>query len=64
MLGKLVMRSFIGKIIIVVYLVVGVVVASSHHYLSHLGKIGRIVSAVVAVVLWPLMLFGVKLHIG
>jgi hypothetical protein len=64
MLGRLVMRSFIGKILVVVYLVVGVVVASSHHYLSHLEKIDAIVSAVLAVALWPLVLFGVKLHIG
>jgi hypothetical protein len=64
MLGKLVMRSFVGKILIVVYLVVGIVVASTHHYLSHLGGIEPIVSAVLAVLLWPLVLFGIKLHIG
>ena len=33
------MRSIVGKILIVVYLVVGIVVASSHHYFSHLGGI-------------------------
>jgi len=63
-LGKLVMRSFIGKILIGIYLVVGVIVASSHHYFSHLGKVTAILSAVLAVLLWPLVLFGVKLHIG
>ena len=64
MLGKLVVRSFIGKILIGIYLIVGVVVASSHHYFSHLGKVTAILSAVLAVLLWPLVLFGVKLHIG
>jgi hypothetical protein len=63
-LGKLVMRSFVGKILVGIYLVVGVVVASSHHYFSHLGKVTAILSAVLAVLLWPLVLFGVKLHIG
>jgi hypothetical protein len=63
MLGKLVMRSIVGKILIAVYLVVGIVVASSHHYLSHLGGIKPIMSAVLAVLLWPLVLFGVKFHI-
>ena len=58
-LGKLVVRSFIG-----IYLVVGVVVASSHHYFSHLGRVTGVLSAVLAVLLWPLVLFGVKLHIG
>ena len=64
MLGKLVMRSFVGKILVGIYLVVGVVAASSHHYFSHLGKVTAILSAVLAVLLWPLVLFGVKLHIG
>ena len=64
MLGKVVMRSFVGKILVGIYLVVGVVVASSHHYFSHLGKVTAILSAVLAVLLWPLVLFGVKLHIG
>ena len=64
MLGRLVMRSVIGKILVAVYVVVGLLVASSHHYLSHLGGIGPVVSAILAVLLWPLVLFGVKLHIG
>jgi hypothetical protein len=63
MLGKLVMRSFVGKILVAVYAVVGLIVASSHHYLSHLGEVKPILSAVLAVLLWPLVLFGVKLHI-
>jgi hypothetical protein len=58
------MRSFVGKILVGIYLVVGVVVASSHHYFSHLGKVTAILSAVLAILLWPLVLFGVKLHIG
>jgi hypothetical protein len=63
MLGKLVMRSFIGKILVAVYIVVGLIVASSHRYLAHLGELKPIVSAVLAVLLWPLVLFGVKLHV-
>ena len=64
MLGRLVMRSFVGKVTIGIYLVVGVVVASSHHYFSRMGKVTGVLSAVLAVLLWPLVLFGVKLHIG
>jgi hypothetical protein len=53
------------KLIIgLVWLGIGLVVASTHHYLGHLGNIKAIVSAVLAVVLWPLVLFGVNLHIG
>ena len=54
------MRTLIG----LVYLVVGLVVASTHHYLSHLGSIKSIGSAVLAIILWPLVLFGVNLHLG
>ena len=54
------MRTLIG----LVYLVVGLVVASTHHYLSHLSSIKAIGSAVLAIILWPLVLFGVNLHLG
>jgi hypothetical protein len=47
----------------IVYLVVGVAVAASHHYFKHLDTIRAIGSAVLAVVLWPLLLIGIDLHI-
>jgi hypothetical protein len=54
------MRSGIGTVI---WLVIGVIVASSHHYFTHAGHLKPIVSAVLAVLLWPLVLLGVHLHI-
>ena len=51
------------NILIIVYLVIGVVVANSHHYFTHLKSLTSVLSAVLAVVLWPLILFGVSLHI-
>ncbi len=54
------MKTLIG----IVYLVIGIVVASTHHYFAHLGSIEAIASAVLAVLLWPLVLFGVNLHLG
>jgi hypothetical protein len=50
-------------ILFIVYIVVGVVVASSHHYFTHLNSVKPIASAVLAVVLWPLVLLGVSLHL-
>ncbi|HTU95514.1 MAG TPA: hypothetical protein VMF14_06705 [Solirubrobacteraceae bacterium] len=47
----------------VIWLIVGVLVASSHHYLNHLNAIKPVVSALLAVVLWPLLLLGINLHI-
>jgi hypothetical protein len=47
----------------IVWLVIGVIVAAAHHYFDHLASIGPILSAILAVVLWPLVLFGVKFAI-
>lgn len=46
-----------------VYLVVGLAIAGTHHYFKHLDTIRLIASAVLAVVLWPLLLLGIDLHI-
>jgi hypothetical protein len=54
------MRSGIGSVI---YLIVGVIIASSHHYFTHASTLKPIISAVLAVVLWPLLLLGINLHI-
>ena len=37
----------------VIYIIIGVVVASGHHYFEHLDAVKPIVSAVLAVLLWP-----------
>jgi hypothetical protein len=50
-------------ILFVVYIIVGVVVAASHTYFAHLDALKPIASAVLAVLLWPLVLFGVSLHL-
>jgi hypothetical protein len=54
------MRSGIGSLI---YAVVGLIVASSHHYFTHADKLKPLLSAVLAVALWPLLLLGISLHI-
>lgn len=52
----------IRRIIPVLYLLVGVIVASQHHYL-HAGSLRQVLSAVLGVVLWPLVLLGISLVI-
>jgi hypothetical protein len=47
-----------------VYLLVGVLIASDHHYFANLHGVNSVVSAILAVVLWPLIVVGVNLHIG
>jgi hypothetical protein len=47
----------------VVYAVVGAIVANSHHYFDHVNTLREFFSAVLAVLLWPLILLGIDLHI-
>jgi len=54
------MRSGIGTVI---WLIVGVIVAASHHYFAHASALKPVVSAALAVLLWPLVLLGINLHI-
>ena len=51
------------NILIIVYLVIGVLVANAHHYFTHLNSLTAVLSALLAVLVWPLILFGVSLHI-
>jgi hypothetical protein len=51
-------------VVVVIWLVLGVVVAGGHHYLDNLGSIGAILTAVLAVLIWPLILIGVKINIA
>ena len=47
----------------IIWLIVGVLLASTHHYLNHVNTLKPVVSAVLAIVLWPLLLLGINLHI-
>ena len=51
------------SLLLLVYLVAGGIVAATHNYWSNLHTFKQIVSAVLATVLWPLILIGVNLHI-
>ena len=48
---------------VALYLIIGGIVAATHEYWSNLQTLKTIVSAVVATLLWPLILVGVDLHI-
>jgi hypothetical protein len=54
------MRLSLGSVI---WLIVGVLLASSHHYLTHVDTLKPIISALLAIVLWPLLLLGINLHV-
>jgi len=46
-----------------IYVLIGVVVAATHNYFQNVDTIREIVSAILAVVLWPLLFLGISLHI-
>jgi hypothetical protein len=48
---------------VALYLIIGGIVSATHEYWSNLHTLKTIVSAVIATVLWPLILVGVNLHI-
>ena len=51
------------SLILLVYLVAGAIIAAIHHYWQNLHTVKQIGSALLATVLWPLILLGINLHI-
>jgi hypothetical protein len=51
------------SLLTVLWIVVGVIVSSTHDYLENLETVKRIVSALLAIILWPLLLLGIDLHV-
>lgn len=54
----------ISALVVVVYVLAGVIIANNHHYFANTHGVNGVVSAILAVLLWPLILLGVNLHIG
>jgi len=47
----------------ILWVVIGVLLARSHHYFVLLHTWREVASAALAIVLWPLLLLGISLHI-
>ena len=47
----------------ILYLIIGVVVAADNRYFKNVDDIEAVLSAVLAILLWPLVLLDVNLHI-
>jgi hypothetical protein len=58
------MLALRGLYIPIIWIVVGVVVAAIYDYFDTLGTIGKVLTAIAAVVLWPLLLFGFDVAIS
>jgi hypothetical protein len=53
-------RNLLGLI----YIAIGIFVAASKDYLDNLETVKRVLSALLAILLWPLLLLGIDLHIS
>ena len=53
-----------GWFLPVVYVIVGAFVAAAHHYFSHTSDLAGVVNTILAIIMWPLVLFGVQFHVG
>ncbi len=53
-----------SKLIVLVYIVIGIFVALNRDYGVDVDGVRGILSLILAVLLWPLVLLGVDLHLG
>lgn len=51
------------RLITILWLILGILLAANHNYLKNLNTIKPIVSALLAILLWPLLLLGINLHV-
>jgi hypothetical protein len=52
------------SLLAILWIVIGVVVAATEDYYDSLGTAGRVLTAIAAVLLWPLLLFGFDIRIS
>jgi hypothetical protein len=53
-----------GGLIVALYLIVGIIVAIARGYFQDIGNVNSVLELLIAIVLWPLILFGVDINIG
>ena len=51
------------KLLGLIYVAIGIFVAASKDYFENLETLKRVLSAFLAILLWPLLLLGIDLHI-
>lgn len=52
------------KLLGIVYVAIGLVVAASKDYLENLDTVKQLASALLAILLWPLLFLGIDLRIS
>jgi hypothetical protein len=46
------------------YAIIGAFVAAANHYFSHVGTTKGVVDAVIAILIWPLVLIGIDVRVS
>jgi Mn2+/Fe2+ NRAMP family transporter len=54
----------VGRLITIIYVVIGVIIAANRDYFGDVSGFQDILSAILAVLLWPLILLGIDINIG
>ena len=57
------LRSRQVSLVTVIWLIAGVIVASSHHFFAQLQTLSQVLSAILAVLVWPLVLLHIHVAI-
>ncbi len=52
-----------GGLLTIAYIVIGAFVAAANQYFAHIGTIEGVASAIIAILLWPLVLIGIDIRI-
>ena len=52
------------SLLTIVWIVIGVVVAAANDYFDSLDTAGRVLTAIAAILFWPLLLFGFDIRIS
>jgi hypothetical protein len=55
-------RTSLRRLLYLVYIIIGIIVAWEHHYIT-VAFLKTLLSAILAILLWWLVLLGVSLHI-
>jgi hypothetical protein len=48
----------------IIYLIVGVLIAAARDYLGDIGSLGGLLNLLLAILLWPLVLLGVRFNLS
>jgi hypothetical protein len=58
------MPIFRPSLLTIAWIVIGVIVAAAQDYFDSLDTAGRVLTAIAAILFWPLLLFGFDIRIS